>query len=364
MIFIYLFAVFIVTVQFLFWLSTPHLIRELRLSTDSQPHIYVPFSVLISARNEGPNLSRFLTAILRQDYPVFEVIIIDDDSMDDSAEILNRFKDQYPHLRVIKIEHKKSAGKKEGLQQGIMNAKYEWLVFTDADCFPKSDQWLRKLATKCDEKTDIILGYSPYQKGNGLLNDFIRYETFMTAVIYGTFTLSGMPYMGVGRNMAYKKSTFLTTVNKEKFEKIASGDDDLAINAMANSHNTVLQFEEKARVISIPKTTFPDFIKQKTRHLSPSTHYRVGHQWLLGLLAMSQATFYPIIIFLCFLNFNLAALIFLLRMMIIVPFQLSLMNKIEAKDLRNKVILLDLLFFLYYWYISFKWLRTKNSQWN
>ena len=186
----------------------------------------------------------------------------------------------------------------------------------------------------------------------------------MTAVIYGTFTLSGMPYMGVGRNMAYKKSTFLTTVIKEKFEKTTSGDDDLAINAMATSHNTGLQFEEKARVISLPKTTFSDFIKQKTRHLAPSTHYKAGHQWLLGLLAMSQATFYPVIIFFCFLNFNLAAFIFFLRMMTMVPFQISLMNKMEAKDLRNKVLLLDLLFFLYYWYISFKCLRTKNSSWN
>jgi glycosyltransferase involved in cell wall biosynthesis len=328
------------------------------------PKKLVPFSVIISARNEARNLIEYLPSILEQDYPTYEVIIIDDDSTDDSAEILNHFKVQYAHLHIIKIEHKKSAGKKEGLQQGIMNAKYEWLVFTDADCYPKSDQWLRKMASKCDEKTEIILGYSPYRKENGLLNDFIRYETFMTAVIYGTFTLSGMPYMGVGRNMAYKKSIFLTTVNKEKFEKTTSGDDDLAINAMATSHNTALQFEEKARVISLPKTTFSDFIQQKTRHLAPSTHYKAGHQWLLGLLAMSQATFYPVIIFFCFLNFNLAAFIFFLRMMTVLPFQISLMNKMEAKDLRNKVILLDLLFFLYYWYISFKWLRTKNSSWN
>ena len=328
------------------------------------PKKLVPFSVIISARNEARNLIKYLPSILEQDYPTFEVIIIDDNSTDDTSKILNHFKGQYAHLQIINIEHKKSPGKKKGLQQGINQAKYEWLVFTDADCYPKSDQWLRKLAFKCDEKTEIILGYSPYRKENGLLNDFIRYETFMTAVIYGTFTLSGMPYMGVGRNMAYKKSTFLTTVNKEKFEKTASGDDDLAINAMATIHNTVLQFEEKARVISLPKTTFSDFIKQKTRHLSPSTHYKAGHQWLLGLLAMSQATFYPIIIFLCFLNFNLASFIFLLRMMTVVPFQISLMNKMEAKDLRNKVILLDLLFFLYYWYISFKWLRTKNSSWN
>lgn len=364
MILTYLFSVFVVTIQILFWSSTRLLLRELKIKTNSQIHPYIPFSVLISARNEGPNLSRFLATILKQDYPIFEVIIIDDNSTDDTSKILNQYKDQYPYLRVIKIKHKKSAGKKEGLQIGIMNAKYEWLVFTDADCFPTSDQWLRKLASKCDEKTNIILGYSPYRKENGWLNDFIRYETFMTAVIYGTFTMSGMPYMGVGRNMAYKKSTFLTTVNKEKFEKTASGDDDLAINAMANNHNTVLQFEEKARVISIPKTTFSDFIKQKTRHLSPSTHYRLGHQWLLGLLAMSQATFYPILLFLCFLNFNLAAFIFLLRIITVLPFQLSLMNKMEMKDLRNKVILLDLLFFLYYWYISFKWLGTKNSSWN
>jgi glycosyltransferase involved in cell wall biosynthesis len=328
------------------------------------PKKLVPFSVIISARNEARNVIKYLPSILEQDYPTFEVIIIDDNSTDDTSKILNHFKGQYAHLHIIKIEHKKSAGKKEGLQRAIRNTKYEWLVFTDADCYPKSDQWLRKMASKCDEKTEIILGYSPYSKENGLLNDFIRYETFMTAVIYGTFTLSGIPYMGVGRNMAYKKSTFLNTVSKEKFEKTASGDDDLAVNAMANSHNTVLQFEEKARVISLPKTTFSDFIKQKTRHLSPSTHYKAGHQWLLGLLAMSQATFYPVIIFLCFLNFNLAAFIFFLRMMTMVPFQISLMNKMEVKDLRNKVILLDLLFFLYYWYISFKWLKTKNSSWN
>ncbi len=359
-----LFSIFILSVQILFWLLTYQLKKDFSQLKSIIPKKLVPFSVIISARNEARNLIEYLPSILEQDYPTYEIIIIDDNSTDDTCEILNHFKSQYAHLHIIKIEHKKSDGKKEGLQQGIMNAKYEWLVFTDADCYPKSDQWLRKMASKCDEKTEIILGYSPYRKENGLLNDFIRYETFMTAVIYGTFTQIGMPYMGVGRNMAYKKSKFLTTVNKEKFEKTASGDDDLAVNAMATSHNTVLQFEEKARVISLSKTTFSDFIKQKTRHLSPSTQYKAKHQWLLGLLAMSQATFYPVIIFLCFLNFNLAVFIFFVRMMTMVPLQISLMNKMEAKDLRNKVILLDLLFFLYYWYISFKWLKTKNSAWN
>jgi len=359
-----LFSIFILSVQILFWLSTYLLKKDFSQLKSIIPKKLVPFSVIISARNEARNLIEYLPSILEQDYPTYEIIVIDDDSSDDSVEILNHFKDKYPDLRIIETKNKMLPGKKYGLHEGIKQAKYEWLVFTDADCYPKSDQWLRKLASKCDEKTEIILGYSPYRKENGLLNDFIRYETFMTAVIYGTFTLSGMPYMGVGRNMAYKKSTFLTTVNKEKFEKTASGDDDLAVNAMATSYNTVLQFEEKASVISLPKTTFSDFIKQKTRHLSPSTHYKAGHQWLLGLLAMSQATFYPVIIFLCFLNFNLAAYIFFLRMVTMVPFQISLMNKMDAKDLRNKVILLDLLFFLYYWYISFKWLRTKNSSWN
>jgi len=262
------------------------------------------------------------------------------------------------------MQNKDREGKKQALQEGIKQAKYEWLVFTDADCYPQSNQWLRSLAAKFNDKTDIILGYSPYQKGKGYLNDFIRYETLMTAVIYGTFTQLGMPYMGVGRNMAYRKSRFLEKVDKEKFEKISFGDDDIAVNAMANSQNTALQFSEKARVMSLPKATLPDFIKQKTRHISSSAYYKPNHQWLLSLLAISQAIFYPFLFFLVFYNTHAAISLFIFRMMIFLPNLILLMRKMECKDLIHKAILMDFLFFLYYWYVSFRWIQTKKISWN
>jgi cellulose synthase/poly-beta-1,6-N-acetylglucosamine synthase-like glycosyltransferase len=271
---------------------------------------------------------------------------------------------QYDNLRVINMKNKDREGKKQALQEGIKNAKYEWLVFTDADCYPKSDQWLRALAAKCSDKTDIILGYSPYQQGKGYLNDFIRYETLMTAVIYGTFTQLGMPYMGVGRNMAYRKSKFLEKVDKDKFEKISFGDDDIAVNAMASSQNTALQFTEKARVMSLAKATLPDFIKQKTRHISSSAYYKQNHQWLLILLAISQAIFYPFLFFLLFYNPQAAIYLFLFRMTIFLPNLILLMRKMECKDLMHKAILMDFLFFLYYWFVSFRWIQTKKISWN
>ena len=361
---IYLISLFIGTVQLLFWLSTYFLRKGIKESETYRTTELEPLTVILSARNEAHNLSTFLPHILSQDYPNFEIIVINDDSTDHSSEVLDHYMAQYVNLRVINMKNKDREGKKQALQEGIKQAKYEWLVFTDADCYPQSNQWLRSIAAKCKEKTDIILGYSPYQKGKGYLNDFIRYETLMTAVIYGTFTQLGMPYMGVGRNMAYRKSRFLEKVDKEKFEKISFGDDDIAVNAMANSQNTALQFTEKARVMSLAKATLPDFIKQKTRHISSSAYYKPNHQWLLSLLAISQAIFYPFLFFLVFYNTQAAIYLFIFRMTIFLPNSILLMRKMECKDLIHKAILMDFLFFLYYWYVSFRWISTKKISWN
>jgi cellulose synthase/poly-beta-1,6-N-acetylglucosamine synthase-like glycosyltransferase len=361
--FLYLFTAIILAIQLVFWLSSKLLIRELRSPASQPTRALVPLSVIITARNERSNLMKNLPFILNQNYPNYEVLVVDDASTDDSLAILDYFKGQYAHLLPLQIEQKKRAGKKDGLLHAIKNAQYEWLVFTDADCMPTSKQWLQKLAAKCDEKTDIILGYSPYSREKGVLNDFIRYETFMTAVIYGTFTLSGLPYMGIGRNMAYRKSKFLGTLDGEKFFRMASGDDDLAVNAMASSTNTVLQFEEDARVLSTPKSTFSDFIRQKTRHLAPSTQYRKKHQWLLGIWALSQALFYPVIFLMILIHWEIAILVLLLRMFVVLPVKLSLMGNLGVKDLRPKGMLLDAQFSIYYWYMGFKWLGTKTPEW-
>lgn len=358
-----IFSIFILSIQILFWFSTYLLKRDISEIKYNLPLKPIPFSVIISARNEAQNLIKYLPSILEQDYPTVEIIVIDDDSSDESLDILNHFKQKYPVLRIIEIKNKKYPGKKYGLQEAINHASYEWLVFTDADCYPQSNQWLQGIAAKCNSSTDIVLGYSPYQLNNSYLNNFIRYEAFITAVLYGTFTLAGMPYMGVGRNMAYRKSKFMEKVDKEKFEKISFGDDDMAVNAMADSRNTAIQFDTRARVISLPKSTFQDFIRQKTRHISASAYYHWIHQLFLGVLGLSQAFFYPLCFLMLFLNFKLGIMLFIFRITSFLINILPLMSRMEVKDLRKKVILMDFLFFLYYWYISIKRIGTKNISW-
>ena len=169
-----------------------------------------PLSVVLCARNELENLKTYLPAVLEQDYPDFEVVVVDDRSWDGTAQLLETFAKQYKRLKVVTVSEgsKFIAGKKFAVTMGIKAAANEWLVFTDADCLPASKNWLMGMQQPEDQDVEILLGYSPYLKRRGILNSLIRFETFFTAVNYLSFALKGNPYMGVGRNMAYKKTLF------------------------------------------------------------------------------------------------------------------------------------------------------------
>lgn len=352
-------------IQNLFWILTFILKKEIKnnSSVENVDIDLVPFSIVISARNEAENLSKNLSHILNQNYPSFEVIVIDDDSRDETQQILVDYQKLYPNLSIVKMEHKQKEGKKDGLKMGIEKAKFEWIVLTDADCFPKTDQWLYHISIQCTNGKEIVLGYSPYLKGKGILNDFIRYETFITAILYGTFTKIGMPYMGVGRNMAYKKSSFQKIKKDKNRDLIPYGDDDLTINAMAGRKNTALQFVEDSWVMTFPKTTFTAFLKQKTRHIAASAYYRNSHQWILGILASSQALLYPSIILLLMTANPLFISLIMSRMTIYFLRMNFFMKRMDLQDILKKAFLLDFLFFLYYWIISIRWFFNRKVSW-
>ncbi len=195
-----------------------------------------PISVIICARNEAKNLLQNLPLILEQNYPDFEVVVVNDRSWDGTKEVLDDFAKNYNNLKIVTVGEgaKFIAGKKFAATMGIKAAAHNWLVFTDADCYPASNNWLMDMQPPDDDAKEIVLGYSPYLKKDGLLNALIRFETFFTAVNYLSFALKGMPYMGVGRNMAYKKSLFFENKGFAAHMHIPSGDDDLFVNANAN----------------------------------------------------------------------------------------------------------------------------------
>ncbi len=260
-------------------------------------------SVIISAKDEASHLMNFLPCILQQDYPVFEVIVVNDRSTDDTAEVLQTFANKDQRIKIVTVSQKIGVfhGKKHALSKGIKKAENEWLVFTDADCYPLTDKWLKTISENFGKQTDIILGYGGYErmKSAFLLNKLIRYETAFIALQYSTFAASGFAYMGVGRNLSYRKSIFYKNNGFAAHQHVLSGDDDLFVSAAANKNKIRTELNCNSFTRSVPKTQYKQWIQQKRRHISTSRYYRYQTKILLAGENVSRILFYGI-----FLAFN------------------------------------------------------------
>ena len=261
----------------------------------------LPVSVVICARNEYENLKKNLPLVLEQNYSQYEVILVNDFSEDDSYFFLKSLQEKHNHFKVINLHENVNffAGKKLALALGIKSAKYDTILLTDADCSPAGKNWISEIISVFDAKTEIVLGYGGYRKFGGFLNNLIRFDTVSIAVQYMGFALAGKPYMGVGRNLAYKKELFFRSGGFTSHYKINSGDDDLFVNKAAKNKNTRIAIHPDSFTISEPKKSFRAWFKQKKRHLSTGGYYKTGDKFRLGLLAFSNTLFYiSLIVFL------------------------------------------------------------------
>lgn len=327
-----------------------------------------PVSVIICARNEEENLRNHLPAILGQDYPEFEVVLVNDFSEDDSKWLLKEFMETHANLRVIEIaEHiRLKHGKKFAVTLGVKGAQHEHLVFTDADCLPQSDQWLRQMAAAFGEGKEIVLGYSPYYKSNGLLGVLIQFETYHTAMSYLSYALKGNAYMGVGRNMAYTKSLFFKGKGFASHMHIPSGDDDLFVNQNATRTNTAISIHPDAQVWSKPKETFSSYYRQKTRHAGASKAYKPSHRRMLGRQLISAVLFYlACIVAVAVLPhcWPFVLGMYLLRLVIQLLVYYPIMKKLQAKRLIWWLPLADVFYYFYICINGFFALFKTEVQW-
>jgi glycosyltransferase involved in cell wall biosynthesis len=254
----------------------------------------IPISVIVCAKNEEENVKKFIPILAEQNYPDFEIILIDDASRDDTLEVFEAFEKKYNNVRLVKVANNEAfwGNKKFALTLGIKAAKKEYLLFTDADCYPVSKDWIATMSSQFTMHKTIVLGYGAYEKIAGsFLNKIIRFETLLTAVQYFSWAKMGLPYMGVGRNLAYKKEEFFNVNGFIDHMKIRSGDDDLFINQAANKSNTTICYSPESFTYSKPKTNFKDWFLQKRRHVSTATFYKSTDRMQLGLFYASQILF-------------------------------------------------------------------------
>jgi glycosyltransferase involved in cell wall biosynthesis len=328
-----------------------------------------PVSVIICARDEDENLARHLPGVLVQEYPsTYEVVVINDNSVDDSKYILQELKKTFKdklHLVELTQEAKLITGKKYPLSIGIKEAKYEILLLTDADCVPATEHWIQKMQEAYDENTDVVLGYGAYYKRPGLLNKLIRFETFHTALQYLSYALAGMPYMGVGRNLSYKKSVFFKNKGFTSINHIPGGDDDLFINKVANKYNTKVIVDKGAITLSSPKRTWSLWWQQKARHYTTAKFYKSKFKWLLGFYSFSQFMFYPLFVASILLyKWEFAVGVLALRLLVQAIIFYKSMKQLNENDLWPWFILFDLWMFFYYIIFAPTLFKKPKSTWN
>ncbi|MGO4822456.1 MULTISPECIES: glycosyltransferase [unclassified Flavobacterium] len=299
----------------------------------------IPISVIVCAKNEEQNVAQFIPLLAEQDYPDFEIVLIDDASSDTTLDVFEEFEKKYTNIRLVKVENNEAfwGNKKYALTLGIKAAKKDYLLFTDADCYPTTKDWITAMSSQFTMQKKIVLGYGGYDKiPNSFLNKLIRFETLLTAVQYFSWAKLGKPYMGVGRNLAYKKEEFFNVNGFINHIQIRSGDDDLFINEAATGKNTTIAFTPESFTYSKPKTTYKDWIIQKRRHIATASHYKKIDQLQLGTFYLSQLLFILLAVVLLAFQFQwilVLSLLFVryLAAWIVVGFSAG---KLKEKDLK------------------------------
>lgn len=325
-------------------------------------------SVVICARNEKSNLQRLLPQLMQQQYPSFEVIVVDDCSQDGTKDFLDEVKKEYPGLRSIHIEQTPPhiTAKKYALTMGIKHAKNDILVLTDADCLPATEHWLVGMATAFKkEQIQFVLGFSQYEKQAGLLNSFIRYETLHTGLMYLGAALAGRPYMGVGRNLAYRKSFFLEKKGFIKHRTVTGGDDDLFVNQHAHKGNTTVRYGQDTLVYSVPKSTWKEWYRQKLRHMMAGKLYKKRSKLRLGIYTAALLVFWITFVALLSLGIEPYWVIggFLIRTTFLYYLVVAGSKRLGAQFTDWSILLLDFLSVFYYFFIGLAAFFTKKTTW-
>lgn len=267
----------------------------------------IPVSVIYCAKNEAEKARQFVPLLATQNYPDFELVLIDDASSDETLDVFEEFEKQYPNIRLVKVENNEAfwGNKKYALTLGIKAASKEYLLFTDGDCYPASAEWISQMSSHFTLKKTIVLGYGAYEKIKGsFLNKIIRFDAALTATQYFACAKLGRPYTGEGRNLAYKKEEFFKVNGFIDHMSIRTGEDALFINQAARKHNTTICFTPESFTYCEPKKSYKAWFIQKRRQEYTASFFRASDKFQLKLFNISQVLFFILFITLIALQYN------------------------------------------------------------
>jgi glycosyltransferase involved in cell wall biosynthesis len=339
---------------------------------ENQPDLNLAgVSVIVPAKNEATHLQDLVPLIMEQDYPEFEVVIVNDCSSDNSEHLLKTFSETYKNLRIVNIRYTPAhlTAKKYALTLGIKVSRYDTILLTDADCRPVSPNWIRRMSAPVrNENKTFALGHGSYMALPGLLNKIIQFETLLTAIYYFSFGYWKSPFMGVGRNLCYRKNFFMEKKAFKSLWHIEGGDDDLFVNRYATSENTAIVAHPDSITISQPKTSFSEYFIQKRRHFHAGKYYRGRDKLKLGLYSLSHLVFWFSAAGILILESTWEPITLVLGLVLTrAMLQYFIIHKARKKlEGTGKVIwtlFFDLMYMIYFWGLGTRGYLSKTVKW-
>lgn len=270
-------------------------LSSLAVHQTESSNVQPPISVVIAARNEESNIGNCLQSIIRQNYPAerFEMIVVDDRSTDETAAIVTNYHSAHSSVRLVRVENTSSElpPKKNALNEGIRQSRFDILAFTDADCVASQD-WLSCLAREFTPDVGVVAGYSPMEQYfPGTLfarwaDSFLRYLEVKNSIGAAAATGLRASYLCTGRNLAYRKSVFSEVGGFEKIRHSISGDDDLFIQLVQQKTRWNIRYmlSTKSYVETKPPLTVRAFVNQRKRHFSAAKYYTARMKLIFGLI--------------------------------------------------------------------------------
>ena len=253
-----------------------------------------PVSIVICARNAYEYLAELIPVLMTQDYPDYEIVVVNDCSDDETEEYLKEFTRHETIVKPVQMKQHLNFfnGKKFPLSMGIKSAQNDLIVLTDCNSIPTNNQWLRSVVNCYGKNTEVVIGYSPFSQKKGFLNKLIRFDAIQNALLYLSAALNGHPYMGIGNNLSYRKELFYRNKGFISHYTTSVGDDDLFVSQVATQKNTEVLIDPDNAILTRPPQSFHQWKRQKSARYSTISRYSARARMMLSLFYASQFLFY------------------------------------------------------------------------
>ena len=363
MVLLYLFAFVVLVNCFYFLLFSKFSLRKQRQEILEN---YFPISIVVYAKNKASNLREHIPLWLNQQYPDFEIILVNDASFDKSLEVMELFEKNNKTIKIVNVENNEAfwGSKKYALTLGIKKASHQRMIFTSAECKPASREWLKEVGGRFSTNKQIVLGFGSYQKKKGLLNKLVRFDALMTAVQYFSYALAGIPFMGVGKNLGYTSKVYYDNGGFVSHMDLQTGDDDLFINQVATKTNTAICDLKKSFTYSEQKLTWKEWILLKKKKVTTRRLYQLKHKILLSFYYVSQILFWTLsIITMSLFDWKIPLIMILFRLLMQYLIIYPAAKKLNEKELIIWLPLMEILLIIFEFTIFINYKSSKSNSW-